>query len=72
MQESDLRDLAIGQIALQRGYVTPEQLSTALAEQANGIAKGRKVARSLGNILVGKGYITGEQLSAILRERDMR
>ena len=58
-------DEILGQAALQRGFLTPEQLKEALSEQARQVASGRPKMRPLANILLSKGYLTTEQLLAL-------
>lgn len=56
-------DLILGRAAVERGWITPEQLADAYAEQARGTR-----TRSIGNILASKGYLSDERLIALLEE----
>lgn len=58
-------DEVLGQEALNRGFLKPEQLREALSEQAREVASGRSKPRSLLNILISKGYLTIEQVTAL-------
>lgn len=56
-----------GQVAVERGYITPEQLKEALAEQVDDdLAEKRH--RLLGEILFEKNWITANQVLAVLDE----
>ena len=56
-----------GQVAVERGYITPEQLKKALVEQIDDdLAKKRH--RLLGEILFEKDWITANQVLAVLDE----
>lgn len=61
----DARQDLFGQIAIRRGFVTPEQLDAALATQNH-----RPVGtpRLLGLIMLDEGFITTGQMIEILRE----
>ncbi len=56
-----------GQIAVERGYITPEQLKEALAEQVDDDLAG-KPHRVLGNILFEKDWLTARQVESVLDE----
>ena len=59
--------LSIAQRALARGFITNDQLRSALAEQSRILSAG-KPSVPLHEILLEKGYITKSQLSALLTE----
>jgi tRNA A-37 threonylcarbamoyl transferase component Bud32 len=65
-------DLLLGRIALARGILARDQLREALAEQAAGVARGRKVPRRLGVILVEKKFLSDAQLKQLLDEQETR
>jgi len=65
-------DILLGRVALERGLINGDQLREALAEQAAGVARGRKRPRRLGVILVEKHYLTDHQLLALLSEQESR
>lgn len=56
-----------GQVAVERGFITPELLKEALAEQVDDdLAKKRH--RLLGDILFEKNCMTAKQIQAVLDE----
>jgi hypothetical protein len=55
----------IGKIAVDMGYITPEQLTEALAEQAEDSLSNRP-HRFIGYILSEHGWIDNEQLGIVL------
>ena len=61
--------LTLATAAVGRGWVTPEQLSDAQAEQSRDLEAGQTQARSLENILVAKGHLSAQQLVALLDEQ---
>ncbi len=56
-----------GQIAVERGYITPEQLKEALIVQVDNDLAG-KPHRVLGDILFEKGWMTARQIESVLDE----
>jgi serine/threonine protein kinase len=60
--------LSLAQKALTRGFITDDQLRSALAEQSRIISAG-KPAVPLQEILLEKGYITKGQLSGLITEQ---
>jgi tRNA A-37 threonylcarbamoyl transferase component Bud32 len=64
-------DLLLGNLALQRGLVTPEQLREALSDQALQASGGGEVP-SLGFFLLARGFLTEERLNALLAEEEAR
>lgn len=65
-------DHLLGEAALKKGLLTPEQLRQALAEQAQGLARGRLRPRRLGVILAEKKFLTDPQVFALLDEAEKR
>jgi predicted Ser/Thr protein kinase len=64
----EARDKVLGQKAVERGWITPEQLADALAEQSPETAARRSKPRPLGNILASKGYLSDGRLVLLLEE----
>ncbi len=62
-------DAFLGKMALDRGFISPDQLREALADQAADVEAGRPQSRSVGDLLVAKGYLTVHQLKALLAEQ---
>lgn len=60
-------DLLLGQIALQWGFITPEQLQQCLTLQA-----GQEKRRPIGVLLVGAGSISEERLVRLIEEQRRR
>jgi len=56
-----------GQTAVERGFITPEQLKEALAEQVDDDLA-RKRHRLLGDILLEKNFMTADQIESVLDE----
>ena len=56
-----------GQVAVEQGFVTPEQLKEALTEQVDDDLA-NKPHRLLGEILLEKKYMTANQIEAVLNE----
>jgi hypothetical protein len=52
----------LGQLFVERGLITPEELEGALAEQ-------KTSGKRLGEILVNKGYVSGPTLTTVLAEQ---
>lgn len=65
-------DLLVGRIALEQGFIRPEHLREAMAEQSLGVARGRKHPRPLGVILCGKRRITDRQMLDLTRDAEGR
>ena len=55
------KDTLFGGLAVERGYLTPEQVDEALAAQKVG-AKAIGVTMPLGQLLVAKGFLTPDQV----------
>lgn len=56
-----------GQIAVERGFITPKQLKEALSEQVDNDLAG-KPHRVLGDILFEKAWMTARQVEIVLDE----
>jgi serine/threonine protein kinase len=56
---------------VERGWITPDQLAEARAEQSRDSAQGRAKPRPLGNILASKGYLSSERLVSLLDEQQV-
>ena len=56
-----------GQIAAEKGYITPEQLKVALAEQVDDDLENRP-HRLLGAIFFIKNWMTAKQIEEVLNE----
>ena len=54
-----------GEVALERRFVTPDQLYEALTQQARAKVEGRS-EKLLGQILLELGYITEDQIRMVL------
>ncbi len=56
-----------GELAIDKGFVTAEQLTEAIAKQAeDGLSNSRY--RLIGKILIKNGWITDEQINIVLNE----
>ena len=60
-----------GEIAVEKGYITQEQLDGALAEQKD-LKEKSGIHKKIGVILMEKGLIQTNQLNAVLREQYLR
>ncbi len=56
-----------GRLAVEKGFITPEQLKEAVTEQIDDNISGRP-HRVIGTILFEKGWLTSEQLEGVLIE----
>jgi WD40 repeat protein/serine/threonine protein kinase len=65
----DSQEVLLGKLALERKFLTPEQLREALAEQAKPMPDGDPKPRSLGNILVERGLLTVDQLVSLIDQQ---
>lgn len=59
--------LLIGQIAIELGFVTPEQLQECINHQA-----GQVQAKPVGTLLVESGFLTPERLTTVIEEQKKR
>jgi len=64
--------ILLGTLALKKGYITPEQLRSALALQAVGVVTPGAAPRALGEILVTRGDLTDSRLSSLLEDQRVR
>ena len=55
-----------GQLAIRKGYITPEQRDQALARQKQIVAEGAK-HKLIGLLMVEMGFLTNAQLISILK-----
>jgi len=65
--QTPAEDLLLGQIAVQRGILRPEQLETGLREQAASQARGEPV--QLCQVLIRMGTMTTDDLVRLVREQ---
>ncbi len=56
-----------GQIAVEKGYVTPEQVKQAISEQIDDDLKNRR-HRLIGRIFLDNGWMTPQQIEIVLNE----
>ncbi len=61
-------ELLLGNMALRARLITPEQLRTALGDQARDLAQG-KAPRQIGLVLLAHGWLSEAQLLELLREQ---
>jgi serine/threonine protein kinase/TolA-binding protein len=61
----------LGRIAIERGFITPEQLRICVQEQALATEAGAD-PRSLGVLLVEKGFLSESQLETLLEDQKAR
>jgi hypothetical protein len=71
MKDEDGRELLLGNLAIELGLVSAQQLSLALEDQAQDKARFGFV-RQVGTILIARGWLTQSQLMDLLREQSMR
>jgi len=64
-------ELLLGNMALQARLITPEQLRTALGDQARDLGQG-KAPRQIGVILLAHGWLSESQLMELLRHQAER
>jgi len=70
---TSIKDLLLGQIAVEKGYLTKAQLAEVMKEQSGGVnsdpnatVNPTKGTRPLGTLLLSKGYLKEQQLVALL------
>jgi hypothetical protein len=71
MQHEADREFLLGNLAIELGLISAQQLSEALEDQAQDKARFGFV-RQVGSVLVARGWITHPQLMDLLREQSMR
>jgi hypothetical protein len=77
-----IKDLLLGQLAIEKGLITAAQLSEVMKEQQDGTkidpnatvspTSGTKTSRPLGTLLLAKGMIKEQDLVALLEEQSRR
>jgi len=71
MMEGIDPELLLGNMALQARLISPEQLRTALGDQARDLGQG-KAPRQIGVILLAHGWLSEAQLLDLLRRQAER
>jgi predicted RNA-binding Zn-ribbon protein involved in translation (DUF1610 family) len=76
---TSIKDLLLGQLAVEKGFVTKEQLAEIMKEQHGGASQDpnatvnpSKSIRPLGTLLLSKGYLKERDLVALLEEQGRR
>jgi hypothetical protein len=76
---TSIKDLLLGQLAVEKGYLTRPQLAEVMKEQQGGVttdpnatASPTQAARPLGTLLLSKGYLKEQELVALLEEQTRR
>jgi hypothetical protein len=76
---TSIKDLLLGQIAVEKGYVTKAQLAEVMKAQSGGgthdpnaTVNPTKGTRPLGTLLLSKGYLKEQQLVELLEEQTRR
>ena len=77
---TSIKDLLLGQIAVEKGFLTKAQLAEVMKEQSGGTASTdpdatvnpSKGTRPLGTLLMSKGYLKEQELVALLEEQSRR
>ena len=74
-----IKDLLLGQLAVEKGYLTKEQLAEIMKEQQGGApvdpnatVNPSKSTRPLGTLLLSKGLLKEQELVALLEEQSRR
>lgn len=73
-----IKDLLLGQLAVEKGYLTKAQLAEVMKEQQGGAtdpdatASPTKSVRPLGTLLLAKGFLKEQQLVSLLEEQSKR
>jgi hypothetical protein len=71
MKDDSGRELLLGNLAIELGLISAEQLNSALEDQGQDQARFGFV-RQMGSILIARGWISHPQLMDLLREQSMR
>jgi hypothetical protein len=71
MPHEDDREHLLGNLAIELGLISAQQLGSALEDQTQDKARFGFV-RQVGTILVARGWLTHPQLMDLLREQSMR
>jgi predicted RNA-binding Zn-ribbon protein involved in translation (DUF1610 family) len=76
---TSIKDLLLGQLAVEKGFVTKAQLADLMKEQhgggivdPNATVNPSKSVRPLGTLLLSKGYLKEKDLVALLEEQSRR
>ncbi|MBI3856546.1 MAG: hypothetical protein HY293_12735 [Planctomycetes bacterium] len=75
---TSIKDLLLGQLAVEKGFVTKAQLAEIMKEQQgvsndpNATASPTRSTRPLGTLLLSKGYLKDEDLVGLLEEQTRR
>lgn len=75
---TSIKDLLLGQLAVEKGFLTKEKLAEVMKEQQgvtndpNATASPTKANRPLGTILLSKGILQEKDLVALLEEQNRR
>lgn len=64
-------ELLLGNMALAKRLITPDQLRLALGDQARDLDQG-KAPRQLGVILLARGWLSEDQVMSLLQEQAER
>ncbi len=73
-----IKDVLLGQLAVEKGFLTKEQLAQVMKEQSGGssdpdaTASPTKSVRPLGTLLLSKGFLKEQDLVALLEEQTRR
>ena len=73
-----IKDVLLGQLAIEKGFITKAQLAEVMKEQQGGsndpdaTASPTKSARPLGTLLLAKGFLKEAQLVGLLEEQTRR
>jgi hypothetical protein len=76
---TSIKDVLLGQLALEKGFITKAQLAEVMKEQAGGgsidpnaTVNPSKAPRPLGTLLLSKGYLKENDLVGLLEEQSKR